>query len=79
MFYQMKQSILAFKSENSGDLDAFGIDTWGVDYGILDKNGVLLSNPRCYRRYRQRGCGSCPCSYSPEDPVRQDGDRLHEL
>jgi rhamnulokinase len=30
-------------------LDAFGIDTWGVDYGLLDKNGHLAGVPRSYR------------------------------
>ncbi len=49
MFHQMKQAILAFKKEGLGELDSFGIDTWGVDYGLLDKNGALLSNPRSYR------------------------------
>lgn len=29
--------------------DAFGIDTWGVDYGLLDKNGELISEVRSYR------------------------------
>lgn len=29
--------------------DCFGIDTWGVDYGLLDKQGVLLQEPRAYR------------------------------
>ncbi len=28
---------------------AFGIDTWGVDYGLLDKNGGLISQVRSYR------------------------------
>lgn len=28
---------------------AFGIDTWGVDYGLLDNQGVLLEQPRAYR------------------------------
>lgn len=31
------------------DISSIGIDTWGVDYGILKKNGELLRNPRCYR------------------------------
>ncbi len=28
---------------------AFGIDTWGVDYGLLDKNGELVSQVHSYR------------------------------
>ena len=29
--------------------DCFGIDTWGVDYGLLDKDHKLIENPRAYR------------------------------
>ncbi len=49
LYNQLKQGLLAFKQLNIGDLDCFGIDTWGVDYGLLDKNGHLLGNPRAYR------------------------------
>jgi len=50
LYSQLKQGLLAFVREDIGDLDCFGIDTWGVDYGLLDKNGQLLSNPRSYRQ-----------------------------
>ena len=32
LFENLKQGLRAFKAENVGDLDCFGIDTWGVDY-----------------------------------------------
>ena len=49
LYNQLKQGLLAFKNANVGTLECIGIDTWGVDYGLLDKNGQLLSNPRSYR------------------------------
>ncbi len=33
----------------------FGIDTWGVDFGLLDANGELLGNPYHYRNPQHEG------------------------
>ncbi len=49
LFSQLKQGLLKFVQGGYGKLDAFGIDTWGVDYGLLDKNGHLAGVPRSYR------------------------------
>ena len=37
-----------------GPVDAIGIDTWAVDYGLLDEGGRLIGNPASYRSAR---CG----------------------
>ena len=49
LYSQLKQGLLAFRKGGYGELDSFGIDTWGVDYGLLDKNGHLVGVPRSYR------------------------------
>jgi len=36
-------------------LSSIGIDSWSVDYGLLDEAGVLLELPRCYRDPRNKG------------------------
>ncbi len=37
------------------DLDGIGVDTWGVDFGLLAADGTVLSNPRHYRDKRNEG------------------------
>jgi rhamnulokinase len=39
----------------AGRLDGVGIDSWAVDYGLLDGEGNLLGNPVCYRDSRTDG------------------------
>ena len=37
------------------DIRSIGVDSWGVDYGLLDAHGDLLADPVCYRDDRTEG------------------------
>jgi len=53
LFYEMKKSIqLAFDKKK---VSSIAIDTWGVDFGIFDPTGLLISGPVHYRDKRTDG------------------------
>ncbi|MCL5070987.1 MAG: rhamnulokinase [Actinobacteria bacterium] len=39
----------------SKKIESLGVETWGCDFGLLDKNKELISNPVHYRDKRTRG------------------------
>ena len=54
LFEDMKTGI-RMAVEKGYTLKSIGIDTWGVDFGLIDKQGNLLGNPVCYRDGRTEG------------------------
>lgn len=51
LFHELKIGIKKAKAKYK-DISSIGIDTWGVDYGLLDKNDDLIANPIHYRDVR---------------------------
>lgn len=48
LFSQMKEGLR--KAADAGlQIESIGIDTWGVDFGLIDRTGMLAGNPVCYR------------------------------
>ena len=43
------------KAQELGEIISVGIDTWAVDYGLLDIQGNLIEEPYCYRDSRTDG------------------------
>lgn len=46
-----------------------GIDTWGVDFGLLGRDGALVDNPRHYRDARNNGVMERTFAAVPRDEV----------
>jgi len=53
LFFEIKQGLV--KAKAKGTIDSLGIDTWGVDFGLIDSSGRLLENPVHYRDARTVG------------------------
>ena len=51
LFHELKTGIKKAKAKYK-DIASIGIDTWAVDYGLLDENDNLISNPIHYRDTR---------------------------
>jgi rhamnulokinase len=48
LYSEMLQTLRLCAAKH-GTLDGVGVDTWGVDFALLGRGGVLLGNPRHYR------------------------------
>lgn len=54
LFEDMKDGLKA-AARKGLRVKGIGIDTWGVDFGLIDTAGNLLGNPVCYRDARTQG------------------------
>lgn len=54
LYSELKKGLAAAFKENSG-IASVGIDTWGCDFALLDRDKNLLSNPVHYRDKRTVG------------------------
>lgn len=52
LFSQIKIGLIKAAKTVEGKIDSAALDTWGVDYGLLDKEDNLLANPFHYRDQR---------------------------
>src|SRR6186997_1950307 len=55
LWSEIKAGIGISSASFNQSLESIGLDTWGVDFALLDGQGALLSNPFHYRDERTDG------------------------
>ncbi len=55
LYQELKLGLGMAVAAHGSDFDGLGIDTWGVDFGLLGRGDVLLGNPRHYRDHGNDG------------------------
>lgn len=57
------------KARAAGGFESIGIDTWGVDFGLIDENGKLMEPPVHYRDARTKGLSDEVCGLLGEEKL----------
>lgn len=55
LFEEMGNGLKACVDKTGAHLDGIGVDTWGVDYALLDKDDAIVGEPYHYRDHRTDG------------------------
>ncbi|MBR1422753.1 MAG: rhamnulokinase [Ruminococcus sp.] len=78
LFHEIKQSLI--KAKAYPELASIGIDTWGVDFGLIGADGRLLENPIHYRDKRTNGMAEkCADDVSPEELYKLTGIQIMDI
>jgi rhamnulokinase len=55
LFWDIKQGVAVAVQQHGDAVVSIGVDTWGVDYGLIDAKGKLVCAPFQYRDARTNG------------------------
>ncbi|HXI40605.1 MAG TPA: rhamnulokinase family protein [Bryobacteraceae bacterium] len=80
LWHEVQQSLAVAGRERSLKLDGIGVDTWGVDFALLDADGGLIENPRHYRDARTNGMLEAVLKVVPREEIfAQTGIQLMQI
>lgn len=68
LFDNLKQAVGGAVSD-AGGIDSIAVDTWGVDFGLLAKDGSLVGNPVHYRDPRTDGMMERAFEVMPKEEI----------
>ena len=55
LFDELKKGLTQTIKKHGKELTGIGVDTWGVDFGLVGRDDQLLGFPYCYRDTRTQG------------------------
>jgi rhamnulokinase len=69
LFAELKRGLGMAVAAHGRDFAGIGIDTWGVDFGLLGRDDALLGNPRHYRDHGNDGMMEAAFALVPRDQM----------
>ncbi|GAB4111366.1 MAG: rhamnulokinase family protein [Roseiflexaceae bacterium] len=69
LWSELKSGMAQYAANHAEPLAGIGVDTWGVDYGLLDRRGNLIGNPYNYRDRRTEGLVDVACAAVGRDTI----------
>lgn len=69
LWSEIKTALHMATHQQHAQLAGIGIDTWGVDYGLLDRSGALIGNPYHYRDSRTDGMVEAAFKRLPREKI----------
>ncbi len=83
LFEGVRDGVLSAGSRAAAEgetLASAAVDSWGVDYGLIDADGRLTEEPVCYRDGRTDGAMEQVFASVPRDEIyRRTGIQFHQL
>ena len=80
LWSEIRRGLALAVKETGGELSGIGLDTWGVDFGLLDRTGALLGNPYHYRDGRTDGMVEAAFQRVPREEIfAQTGIQFMQL
>lgn len=69
IYEEMCFAIRKCAHEYTKELDGIGVDTWGVDFGLVAADGTVIANPVHYRDKRTQGIMEYAFSFFPKEEI----------
>src|SRR5918992_3496763 len=69
IYKEVKRGLAKAAAAETDSLESIGVDSWGVDFALLDRDGALISNPLNYRDPLTEGMVEKAFERVPEEEI----------